>query len=125
MPRARDVAEALVYGAIELTTGPDTPLGCINVRTAQACGPDADPARHEAMTRRAADHAALRSRLRRARAEGDLPPGAEPDALAEFVTTFMDGIAVQASGGTSRAQLRRAAAIALRAWPAPGPADGS
>ncbi|HET6970483.1 MAG TPA: TetR/AcrR family transcriptional regulator [Phenylobacterium sp.] len=124
LPRARDVVEALVYGAIELTTGPDTPLGCINVRTAQACGPEADPARHEAMTRRAADHAALCSRLRRARAEGDLPPGADPDALAEFVTTFMDGIAVQASGGTSRAQLRRAAAIALCAWPAPSPGDG-
>ncbi len=125
LPRARDVVEALVYGAIELTTGPDTPLGCINVRTAQACGPDAEPARHEAMIRRAADHAALRNRLRRARAEGDLPPDSDPGALARFVTTFVDGIAVQASGGTSRAQLRRAAAIALRAWPAPGPADGS
>ncbi len=124
LPRARDVVEALVYGAIELTTGPDTPLGCINVRTAQACGPGAEPARHEAMTRRAADHAALRRRLRRARAEGDLPPGADPGALARFVTTFIDGIAVQASGGTSRAQLRRAAAIALRAWPMPGPAGG-
>ena len=124
LPRARDVVEALVYGAIDLTTGPDTPLGCINVRTAQACGPDADPARHEAMTRRAADHAALRRRLGRARAEGDLPPDADPDALAQFVTTFIDGIAVQASGGASRAQLRQAADIALRAWPAAGPADG-
>lgn len=122
LPRARDVVEALVYGAIELTTGPDTPLGCINVRTAQACGPEADPARHEAMTRRAADHAALRRRLRRAHAEGDLPPGADPSVLAQFVTTLIDGIAVQASGGASRAQLRRAAAVALRAWPAPGPA---
>jgi len=124
LPRARDVVEALVYGAIDLTTGPDTPLGCINVRTAQACGPDAEPARREAMTRRAADHAALRRRLGRARAEGDLPPDADPDALAQFVTTFIDGIAVQASGGASRAQLRQAADIALRAWPAAGPADG-
>ena len=65
---------------------------------------------------------AIRIDLRR---EGDLPPGTDPGALAQFVTTFIDGIAVQASGGTSRAQLRRAAAIALRAWPAPGPADGS
>ena len=78
LPRARDVIEALVYGAIELTTGPDTPPGCINVRTAQACGPDAEPARHEAMTRRAADHAALRRRLRRAQAEGDLPARRRP-----------------------------------------------
>jgi len=77
------------------------------------------------MTRRAADHAALSRRLRRARADGDLPPDADPDALARYVTTFIDGIAVQASGGTSRAELRRAAAIALRAWPVPGPADRS
>src|SRR6266568_3143848 len=74
LPGARDVIETLVYGAIELTAGLDTPLGCINVRTAQACGPDAEPARHEATTRRAADHATLRRRLRRAQAERDLPP---------------------------------------------------
>ena len=73
LPRARDVAEALVYGAIELTTGPHTPRGCINVRTAQACGPDAEPARHEAMTRRAADHAALRRRHRPARMASTQP----------------------------------------------------
>src|SRR6516165_2515649 len=60
LPRARDAVEALVYG------------------------PDADPARHEAMTRRAADHAALRRRLRQAQDEGELPPGADPDALAQF-----------------------------------------
>jgi AcrR family transcriptional regulator len=119
LPRARDVVEALVYGAIELTTGPDTPRGCINVRTAQACGPDAEPARHEAITRRKADAASLRRRLRKAQAEGDLPPGTDPAAMAQFITTFIDGIAVQASGGASPAQLRRAAEIALRAWPAP------
>ena len=125
LPRAKDVAEALIYGAIELTTGPDTARGCINVRTAQACGPDAEPPRHEAITRRAADHAALRRRLRRAQAEGDLPSDADPGALAQFLTTFMDGIAVQASSGASRTQLRRATAIALRAWPVPHPANGS
>jgi hypothetical protein len=56
LPRARDVV-GRSSGAIELTTGPDTPLGCINVR-----GPGlrtgSRSCRHEAMTRRAADHAA-------------------------------------------------------------------
>ena len=73
LPGARDVIEALVYGAIELTAGPDTPPGCINVRTAQACGPDAEPARHEATTRRAADHATLRRRHRPARVASTRP----------------------------------------------------
>src|SRR5258707_8721039 len=109
---------------MELPTAPDPPGGCINARPPQACGRGAERARHEAMPRRAADHAALRRRLRRAQAEGDLPPGTDPGDLAQFVTTFIDGIAVQASGGTSRARLRRAAAIALRAWLPSGPADG-
>ena len=122
LPRAKDVAEALAYGAIQLTTGPDTPRGCLNVRTAQACGPDAEPARHEAITHRAADHAALRRRLRRAQAEGDLPPDADPGALAQFLTTFMDGIAVQAGGSAiCRSGKSARLAVGLRA---PGCAGG-
>src|SRR6516165_10727746 len=38
LPRAKDVAQALVYGAIELTTGPDTPRGCLR-RTAPPTPP--------------------------------------------------------------------------------------
>src|SRR6185312_5388624 len=30
-PTVRQVVERLVYGAVELTSGPDTPCGCLNV----------------------------------------------------------------------------------------------
>ena len=117
LPTAREVVEALVYGAINLTAGPNTPRGCLNVRSVQACGPDGDLARREAQARRAAAETQLVRRLGRARTEGDLPAGADPADLARYVLTVTDGIAVQAAAGASRAKLHRIADLALLAWP--------
>lgn len=119
LPRARAVAERLMYGSIDLTTGPGTPRGCLNVRNAQACGPDAEPVRQEVISRRTATLVALRDRFERARAEGDLPADADPAALAHYVVTVTDGIAAQAANGCEPDELRRVADIAMRAWPVP------
>jgi AcrR family transcriptional regulator len=115
--RARDVIERLLYGAVELTTGASTPPGCLSVRSAQACGAEAEPARQAAIARRAAGYAALRDRLERARDDGDLPAGCDPAALARLVSATTDGIAVQAAGGANREDLLRAVETALRCWP--------
>jgi AcrR family transcriptional regulator len=109
---ARDVIERLVYGAVDLTTRPQTP-GCLAVGCVQACGPDAEPARQRAIACRRASETALRRRLERARVEGDL--AGDPADIARFVMTVTDGIAVQAAGGTTREELLRAAEVALRA----------
>ena len=53
-----------------------------------------------------------------------LPADADAGALARFVTTIMQGMAVQAAGGTTRAQLRKIAEMALRTWPPPSLASG-
>jgi hypothetical protein len=114
-PTAREVVQRLAYGAIDLTTGPRTPRGCLNVQCVQGCGPDGEAARQEVIARRKADEAGLRRRLERARKAGDLPAGTDPADLARFVTTLTDGIAVQAAGGATRPQLRRVVDTALRA----------
>jgi AcrR family transcriptional regulator len=121
LPRAVDVARSLLYGAVKLTTGPETPTGCLSVRCSQACGPEGEPARQEAVTRRKADEAAIRRRFERARAEGDVPADCDPADLARFVVTVSDGIAVQAAGGATPGDLRRVADAALRAWPTTAP----
>jgi len=56
-------------------------------------------------------------RLKRAKTEGDLPKDADPAALARFVATVTQGMAVQAAGGASHVELRRVAETALRAFP--------
>src|SRR5438105_3265928 len=84
-PTARAVAERLLRQAAELQTDPRYPRGCLLVHGALACGDEADPVRRELAVRRAAGEATLRRRLERARAEGDLAPGADPGDLARYL----------------------------------------
>ncbi|OLF16895.1 TetR/AcrR family transcriptional regulator [Actinophytocola xanthii] len=108
----REVVERLIRGAVELTTGDDTPHGCLAVNSVHACGPDSTPVRHKAVAHRKAAEVALRRRLEQAT---DLPPGYQPDTLARLVHTITDGIAVQAVSGRGRDELRHVADLALRA----------
>lgn len=116
-PTARAVVERLLSGAVEVQTGPLNPQGCLTVHGALAGGKGGDAIRQELNSRRAAGEAAIRKRLERAKSEGDLPPDVSPADLARYVTTVMHGMAVQAAGGASRAELRRVVKTALRAWP--------
>jgi len=117
-PTARAVVEGLLRGAANLLTDRRNPQGCLMVKGALSCGKSADPIRRELASRRAADEAALRRRLRRAKSAGDLPTDSDPADLARYVVTVMRGMAVEAAGGASRVKLRRVIETALRAWPA-------
>jgi AcrR family transcriptional regulator len=116
-PTAPAVAERLLQGAIDLVTDKQNPRGCLMVQGALACGEAAESARRALVSRRRAREAAIRRRFERAIADGDLPPDSRPADLARYLMTVIQGIAVQAAGGASRAQLCRVAAMALRAWP--------
>jgi AcrR family transcriptional regulator len=116
-PTARRVAERLLTGAVELFADPRNPRGCLVVHGALACGDEAEPIRRELVARRIKREAALRKRLQRAKAEGDLPASAKPAELARYLTTLVQGMAVQAASGASRRELQRVVRTALRAWP--------
>jgi AcrR family transcriptional regulator len=116
-PTARAVVEQLLGGAIDVLTDRRNPRGCLMVQGALACGEAAESIRRELVARRLAGEAAIRARLLRALSEGDLPVDSHPADLARYVVAVLNGIAVQAAGGASRAELRRVAAVALRAWP--------
>ena len=116
-PTARGVVEKLLHGAVDSLSNPRNPHGCLNVQGALACGDAAEPIRRELALRRAAGEVAIRQRLKRAKAEGDLPPNANPADLARYIATVLQGMSVQAAGGANRAQLQRVIQTALRAWP--------
>jgi hypothetical protein len=86
------------------------------VRGALACGDAAESVRNERISRRLAGEAALRKRFERTRSNDDLPVHTHPADLARYIVAATQGIAVQAAGGASRAELRRIASMALRAW---------
>lgn len=116
-PTARGAIEKLLRRSADLLSNPRNPPGCLNVQGALACGEAAEGVRRELALRRAAGEATIRQRLKRARAEGDLPPHANPTDLGRYVATIMHGMSVQAAGGATRAELRRIVQTALRAWP--------
>ena len=114
-PTAREVVQRMFEGAINLQMDARTPRGCLYVHGARGSAPKR--VRKEVDERRMEGQTALRQRLERARAEGDLPAEADPAALARFVVTIVYGMAVQSAGGANRKELREIADQALRAWP--------
>ncbi|MEU4363622.1 TetR/AcrR family transcriptional regulator [Promicromonospora sp. NPDC023987] len=116
-PTAREVAAAFLAGAVMATTRPGGPAGCLGVQGALATG-DAGRAAHDALVAWREDGGArLRHRIQRAVDEGDLPADADAGRLARYIMTVSFGIAVQAAGGVSRAELQEVAETALSDWP--------
>lgn len=121
-PTSREVAAHILYGAAELNTRYPDARGCLAINGALAVSDDAEPVRQAVVASRAAGEAQVRERFERARAEGDLPETARPDALAAFVMAVSHGIAVQAKAGFSREMLEAVAEQALSTWPVGDPA---
>src|ERR1700675_3894090 len=115
-PTAREVVEHLLYEAADAVTDPNNPPGCLAVQGALCCGDAAQSIKQELMLRRANGEEDLCRRFDRAIAEGDLPAGSDAADLARYVSAILQGMAVQAAGGTSRQQLRKIAEMALRPW---------
>jgi hypothetical protein len=82
-----------------------------------ACSAEDQAIRDELTAVRAAGERALRERLRRAKAEGDLPDDESPTDLARMIWTICQGMAVQAASGATRAELRRVVARVMKSWP--------
>jgi hypothetical protein len=61
---------------------------------------------------------AIRRRLIRAVDEGELPKGLPLADIAGFYTTFLQGIALRARDGASRASMLAWVDSAMAAWPA-------
>lgn len=116
-PTARRVAEKLLRGTVELLADPCRPRGCFVVQAALACGSDSEPVKEDLIARRAAALEKLRTRLERARTEGDLPADADTANLARYLSTVCQGMSVQAASGATRQELRDLAETALLAWP--------
>jgi len=116
-PTARGVAERLMRGALEMQTGTEGPCGCLSVISSVACGSEAESIREQVVARSAAAKKALLDRFERAKIEGDLPADADPQGLSSYLTAVMQGMAVQAGAGASRAELERLVETSLALWP--------
>lgn len=116
-PTARAVAEHIMRGAIDAQTSSGDPRGCLGVVCMAPCGGEAGSIQAEVLKRRESSAAALLDRFCQAGIDGDLPDRVEPEALALYLYTILQGMAVQAGAGTSRADLESVVGTSLLLWP--------
>ncbi|MCP2166764.1 TetR/AcrR family transcriptional regulator [Goodfellowiella coeruleoviolacea] len=110
LPAVRELVERYAHEALR---DPDR-RGCLVVNAAvERMATDPDTARKVEASWRTLE-VALTSALLRARAQGELPEGAEPAALARFLLVFLQGIRVMSRGAPDEVRLRDAVRQALR-----------
>lgn len=116
-PTVREVAERLIRDTAEKLACPKNPRGCLILQGALACGKESEAIRRDLAARRAERERAICERFSQAKA-GELPKGVDPNDLARYVSTVMQGMAVQAASGATGEELLGIADVALRNWPA-------
>jgi AcrR family transcriptional regulator len=115
---AWDGIEAMLRENVRAYTAPDRPSGCMIVLAATTYTPSTAGIRDFLAEQRRQSVAAVRERLARGQADGDVPPGADIDALAAYVMSVQYGLSVQARDGASRAELSAVVDCLIRGWPA-------
>lgn len=116
-PTAREAALRVLRFHADAAGRTDVPRGCLLVQGALACSDDSAPVRTALAAARSAGEAATLVRFERAKKAGELPADTRPADLARWLWTVCQGMAVQASSGATREQLRRVAELTMRAWP--------
>jgi AcrR family transcriptional regulator len=114
---SRQVAAAVLEGAVELNTRFADRAGCFGINGGLAGSDESEPSRQALIKWRADGEAVLRDRFERAKREGDLLADADAAVLAAFILTVAHGMAVQAKAGFARETLMSVARQALLSWP--------
>jgi AcrR family transcriptional regulator len=113
----RLIAESLLYGIVNLHTGRNTPSGCLVTLSALACSSDVRQLSKELSESRNDFERILRERFESVKEAGPFPEGMNSHDAAAFVSTLIQGLAVQAKGGATRRQLRQIVTAVLASWP--------
>ncbi len=112
------VAQKILYGAAASFTDRSHPQGCVIVQGALSCSETAAQVKEALMNKRKEGEIKLRERLECAQSHGDLPSDANTAALARYIGTVIQGMAVQANNGATEQELIEVADLALKAIPA-------
>ncbi|MEU8800530.1 TetR/AcrR family transcriptional regulator [Spirillospora sp. NPDC048819] len=98
---------------------PSHPAGCLIISAATNVTPqDAEVATYLRDLRNT-NLGLFKTRLKAAQQQGELPPDADPNALAHYFGAVIQGMSQQARDGATEPALLKVAALALKAWPPP------
>ncbi|GAB7188010.1 TetR/AcrR family transcriptional regulator [Kitasatospora sp. Ki12] len=116
-PTAYGAFARILREAAAIYPDPSHPAGCLVISAATNVSAQDAGIQDHLRELRNGNTRVFAERLRRAREEGELPPEADPEALAGYLATVIQGMSQQARDGATAADLARTAELALRAWP--------
>ncbi len=117
-PTARTAVEAMLRDNADIYADQTKPSGCLIVLGATTWTPHNKSVRDYLTDLRRQTFEALRSRLERGIADGDLDSGTDVDALAAYFNTVLEGLSIQARDGTPRQAMHAIIDCALAGWDA-------
>jgi AcrR family transcriptional regulator len=116
-PTARAGIEAMLRATAEEITRPDAPHGCMLILAAATGTRENSGVREFLGSLRRDMFDAIKARLIRGVADGDLTASPDSlDAIARYYTTVVQGLSVQARDGAGRADLEAVVSCAMAAW---------
>ena len=113
-PTLEKVVRALFDSTVAFLTTPGHPPTCMTLAGAVGCSVDATPARDLMTEIRKQNQVALRQRLLKARKSGELPKDINVDDYTRYLSSIIAGLSIQAANGSTKAELKRTAQMALR-----------
>jgi AcrR family transcriptional regulator len=113
-PTLQRVIRALFDNTIAFLTAPGHPPTCMTLAGAVGCSVDATPARDLMRAIRNQNQIAIRERLLKSRKSGELPKDINVDDYTRYLSSIIAGLSIQAANGSTKAELKRTAQMALR-----------
>lgn len=117
-PDVREAVEGLLREHADAYVRPDTPRGCMVVLAALNLSAGNERIGEFLAECRQDDFTHIRDRISRAISDGQLPDGVDADALAAFVHTVLEGLAIQARDGCTRERAQAVVTGAMLGWDA-------
>jgi AcrR family transcriptional regulator len=118
-PTARTAIHAMLRATADQVTGSDAPHYCMLILAAPTGAVENLAVREFLADIRRSQFAAIKDRLVRGVADGDLTMlEAGLDGVARYYTTVVQGLSVQARDGADRAQLEEVVTCAMTGWDA-------
>jgi AcrR family transcriptional regulator len=112
-PTLERVVRALFDNTVAFLTTPGHPPTCMTLAGAMGCSLDATPARDLMTEIRKQNEVAIKKRLIQARKSGELPKDVNVDDYTRYLSSILAGLSIQAANGSTKAELKRTAQMAL------------
>ncbi|MBH9412136.1 TetR/AcrR family transcriptional regulator [Pseudomonas aeruginosa] len=116
LPTARESIAALLESAAVSYTTEGKPRGCLVDLSTTNFSPANKGVEDYLRDHRRRAARLLRERFARGVADGDVPAGADLDALTSFYSSVLQGLSIQARDGASRQPLLAIGRCAMAAW---------